>query len=144
MAGEQIDVGADPAHFAWLEDRLYEYNVQATGIDDGDWLSVLVRDDDGGIVAGLGGTTWGGTLEVRQLWVHASHRGSGLGSTVLRAAEAEARRRGCTQAVLNTYDFQAPAFYARHGYEHIATVEDYPRGHRGFTLRKSLVQSDGA
>lgn len=144
MAGERIDVGSDSAHFAWLEDRLYEYNVQATGIDDGDWLSVLVRDDDGAIVAGLGGTTWGGTLEVRQLWVHASRRGSGLGSKVLHAAESEAWRRGCTQAVLNTYDFQAPAFYARHGYAHIGTVEDYPRGHRAFTLRKLLGHTDGA
>ena len=138
MADGHIEVGADPTHFAWLEDRLHEHNVQATGIDGGDWLSALVRDEDGTIVAGLGGTTWGGTLEVRQLWVHASRRGSGLGSDVLRAAEAEAVRRGCTQVVLNTYDFQAPAFYARLGYTHIATVDDYPRGHRSFTMRKSL------
>lgn len=138
MAGSPFQVGKDPTHFEWLEDRLYEYNVRATGIDDGEWISVIVQGDDGEVVGGLGGTTWGGTMEVKQLWVHESRRGSGLGSELLRAAEAEARTRGCTQAILNTFDFQAPAFYARHGYVHVATVDGYPRGHRSFTLRKSL------
>ncbi len=138
MADPRMDVGADPAHFAWLEDRLYEHNVRATGIDDGEWISVVVRGDGGEIVAGLGGSTWGGTLEVKQLWVQEAHRGSGLGIGMLKAAEVEAVRRGCTQAVLSTYDFQAPGFYARHGYVPIATLDDYPRGHRSFTMRKSL------
>ena len=28
-----------------LDDRLYEYNASQTGVDDGPWLAVFVRDD---------------------------------------------------------------------------------------------------
>lgn len=135
----EIETAADD--FPYLEDRLYEFNVRATGIDDGDWLSVLLRSADDEIRAGLGGSTWGGTLEIRQLWVHESLRGTGIGSALLHAGEAEALRRGCTQSLLSTFDFQAPAFYARHGYVQVALIENYPRGHRSFILLKALVAS---
>jgi hypothetical protein len=28
-----------------LDDRLYEYNASQTGVDDGQWLAIFVRDD---------------------------------------------------------------------------------------------------
>ena len=57
-----------PEELAFLEDRIYEFNVSATGIDDGRWLGVLVRDDAGKVVAGLSGTTWGQCCKVRDVW----------------------------------------------------------------------------
>ena len=43
-------------------------------------------------------------------------RGKRLGSEIIEAAEDEARKRGCTSAVLYTITFQAPGFYERQGY----------------------------
>src|SRR5262249_61481553 len=40
---------------ALLDERLYEFNAAATGVDDGRWLAIFVRDADGAIVAGLHG-----------------------------------------------------------------------------------------
>jgi GNAT superfamily N-acetyltransferase len=134
-----IETAPTPEQIQYLEDRLYEFNSAATGIDDGEWLAIFVRDEQGRVVAGLGGNTWGGCLEIRQLWVEEVRRKRGLGSRMLRAAEDEARRRGCAQIVLTTYDFQAPAFYARHGFEVAATIDDHPRGHRNFFMRKRLT-----
>jgi hypothetical protein len=57
---------------------------------------------------------------------------------MLWAAEEEAARRGCTQITLGSHGFQAPDFYLRHGYELIATLEDYPRGSSDNWFRKSL------
>jgi GNAT superfamily N-acetyltransferase len=133
-----IDADPRPDDVLYLEDRLYEFNSAATGITDGQWLSILVRDDHDRIVAGLCGNTWGGCLEIRQFWVEDARRGRGLGTRLLRAAEQEALRRECRQIVLATFTFQAPAFYARHGFEVLAVVDDHPRGHKNLLLRKRL------
>jgi GNAT superfamily N-acetyltransferase len=116
-----------PDEVQYLEDRIYEFKSSATGIADGEWLAFFVRERDR-IVAGICGNTWGGTCELRQFWVEQSKRGRGLGTKLFEAAE-EARRRGCSQIVLMTFSFQAPAFYKRHGFEVLATIEDHPRGH---------------
>lgn len=121
----------------YLEDRIYEFNSRATGITDGESLALLVREHDR-IVAGICGNTWGGTCELRQFWVEESKRRLGLGTKLFQAAEREARRRGCTQIVLMTFSFQAPAFYEKHGFEVVATIDDDPRGYRNLLMRKRL------
>ena len=138
-AAELAPVEPTPDDVQYLEDRIYEFNSAVTGIGDGEWLAFLVRDQSGRIVAGLCGSTWGGTCEVRQFWVEESRRRGGLGTTLLRAAEQEARRRGCTEIVLMTFSFQAPAFYTRNGFEVMATIDNHPRGHRNLLMRKRLA-----
>src|SRR5215471_376683 len=132
-------IPADPSaeDVQYLEDRIYEFNANSTGITDGKSLAFLVREHDR-IVAGICGNTWGGTCELRQFWVEESKRHLGLGTRLFEAAEQEARRRGCTQIVLMTFSFQAPAFYERHGFEVIATIDSHPRGHQNLLMRKCL------
>lgn len=130
-----------PEQVQYLEDRLYEFNSGVTQITDGEWLAIFVRDGGEHIVAGICGNTWGGCCEIRQLWVEESQRRRGLGTKLLRAAEHEARRRGCGQILLMTFTFQAPAFYAKRGFRTLATVDDYPRGHQNLLLRKRLGEA---
>lgn len=127
-----------PEQVQYLEDRIYEYNSGVTGITGGEWLAIFVEDDRRRIVAGICGSTWGGCLEIRQFWVDEPLRKQGLGTRLLVAAEREARTRGCRQIVLMTFTFQAPAFYARHGFEVVAVVNDHPHGHANLLLRKRL------
>lgn len=136
-----ISTEPTPADIQFLEDRLYEFNSAATGITDGEWLAIFVRDESDRIVAGICGNTWGGCLEIRQFWVEEARRKQGLGTRLLGAAEQEARRRGCQQILLMTFTFQAPAFYATHGFEVVAVVDDHPRGHENLLLRKRLGRS---
>jgi GNAT superfamily N-acetyltransferase len=125
----------------YLEDRIYEFNSGKTGITDGEWLAIFVKDEQGRVVVGICGNTWGGCLEIRQFWVEEARRNQGLGTKLLQAAEQEARRRGCQQVILMTFTFQAPAFYAKHGFEVIAMVDDHPRGYENLLLRKRLGES---
>ena len=134
-----VEVEPDPGHVQYLEDRIYEFNSAVTGITDGEWLAIFVRDVNRRIVAGIAGNTWGRCLEIRQLWVESSQRKQRLGTKLLAAAEQEARRRGCEQVLLMTFAFQALAFYAKHGFEVIASVDDHPLGHANLLLRKRLV-----
>jgi ribosomal protein S18 acetylase RimI-like enzyme len=138
----RIERAPDGVDVQTLRERIYEYNVASTGGLEGEELAIFVRGDDGEIRGGLYGWTWGGYLEVNQLWVHEQERGRGLGSRLLAAAEAEGRARGAHTAILDTHSFQAPDFYRRHGYEVYATVEGYPTGHRKLYLRKRIRPDD--
>jgi len=139
MPKPQIEVEPAPGDIRFLEDRLYDYNVEQTGFDDGKWLSIFVRDDKGEIVAGLHGWTWSGACRVQTLWVHKDLRHQGFGRRLLAAAEQEARTRGCEQILLDTFSFQAPLFYQQMGYEVISVVEGFPRRpHSEYHLRKTL------
>ena len=75
--------------------------------DDGQWLAIFSRDEQDRIVAGLHGWTWAEWLKINYLWVSPDARRRGRGRQMLLMAEAEARKRGCCQAMLYTYSFQA-------------------------------------
>ena len=122
---------------AFLEDRIYEFNVQATGYDDGRLLAGCIRNDAGDVIAGFNGYTWGGCCELTNVWVHEHHRGQGLGTMLLRSAEAEAIARGCVRIVLATHSFQAPGFYERLGYQRRAAIEGRPRGFQDLVYVKA-------
>jgi GNAT superfamily N-acetyltransferase len=134
-----VETDPTPEDIRFLGDRLYEYNVQQTGVDDGQWLAIFVRDAQQTIRAGVEGWTWCGSCYIRTVWIHQDFRGQGIGTKLLQAAEQEARARGCQQMVLTSFSFQAPGFYQKLGYEVFAVLEDHPRQHRDYYLRKRFT-----
>lgn len=104
------------------------HNHAAARLGDVRPLAALATDESGAVVGGAVGRTWGGCCELQQLWVAAEHRGDGVGSRLLRDFEARARTRGCHTFYLNTFSFQAPEFYQRHGYAVLAQIAGYPDG----------------
>jgi GNAT superfamily N-acetyltransferase len=122
----------------FLRDRLYDYNVEQTGRDDGQYLSIFLRDEEDRIVAGLYGWTWAGWLRITEFWVSPEERRRGRGRQMLLMAEKEARARGCSRAAVDTYSFQAPGFYQKFGYRISDVIEGLPEGHRQFVLVKVL------
>ena len=145
MSSHSVEIRSadNPGLRALLEDRLYDFNVEATGIADGELLWASVTDSDGEIVAGIFGHTWGGCCEIGQLWVHDELRGQGIGTALMVAAEREAVHRHCSQIVLTTHSFQAPGFYEKLGFETLAAVPDYPAGHENVLYIKRLPSDAG-
>lgn len=139
-SSEELVIESDPhpSDVAFLDDRIYEFNIGATGHTDGRELSMFRRDGLGRIEAGLFGWTWGGAAEVRTLWVHEGLRGHGVGRELMTAFEDEARRRGCRRLFVGTHSFQAPAFYERHGFRRTAEWSNYPSGFGQVFLEKDL------
>jgi GNAT superfamily N-acetyltransferase len=138
-----VEDDPDPEELATLETRLAEATAAATGHSrDGErQLAVLARAEDGTLVGGVSGWTWGGTCELLHLWVDETARGEGLGTRLLDAAEAEAARRGCHQVVLFTHAVHAghdEQRYPRRGYELVGRIDGYPAGDAALWYRKRL------
>ena len=91
----------------------------------------------GRVVAAARGVVNMGLVEIRGVWINPDLRGQGLGRELMRAVEAEAHRRGCAKAALDTYSWQAVGFYLRLGYVEFGVL-DYPNGQRRHYLTKDL------
>ncbi|MDX1594234.1 MAG: arsenic resistance N-acetyltransferase ArsN2 [Gammaproteobacteria bacterium] len=78
---------------------------------------LLARDDDGRIVGTIGLEGTGRERLIRSLAVAPALRGHGLGSALLAAAEAQARREGVQRLYLLTL---TPAFFDHRGYHAVA------------------------
>ena len=118
---------------------LSDFNERAVGADGHTALNITLSDEKGGLIGGLLGGTYWGWLYIDILWVKEEHRGQGIGSKLLAEAEAEAIRRGCHHAHLDTMSWQAPDFYKKHGYETIGVLPDIPQVHQKHLLMKKLI-----
>ena len=127
-----------PEDVQFLEDQINEHNMLRTGRRDFRPLALFLRDDQGHIVAGLSGFTWADWLEIKFVWVREDLRGRGHGRHLIAAAEAEARARGCGHVWLDSYTFQAPAFYEQLGYEVFGVLQSYPSPHNRVFLTRTL------
>jgi GNAT superfamily N-acetyltransferase len=118
---------------------LASYNETAGGPAHYEPFAIRLTDAaTGASVGGLWGRIYYDWLFVDLLYVPEEARGKSIGSKLVSAAEAFARRKGCVGVWLTTYSFQAPAFYRKRGYRAFAALNDYPRGNKLFFFRKSL------
>lgn len=123
-------------------DGLHRFNASETGDGDCSRLTVFLRDEAGNVVGGLLGETYWGWLYVEFMWIEEAHRRLGYGDRLLATAEREAVKRGCVEAHLDTFSFQAFAFYERRGYKAFGVLEDFPPGHSRIFMRKVLKTVD--
>ena len=109
-----------------IGDLIRSYNRSKREAAESEPLNLYVEDDSGQVMAGLVAETFGNWLEIEYLFVKEDLRGQGIGSQLLQQAESEAKKKNCRFAFVNTYQFQAPAFYQKHGYQEVFTLKDYP------------------
>jgi GNAT superfamily N-acetyltransferase len=139
MAGLKIVFDASASSDAQtVRERLGLFNVGVTGISAWYPVQLFLRNDRNELLGGLVGSIWGGWLYISDLWIDEAVRGQDWGTKLMDQAEAYARERNCHAVSLDTHSFQARPFYERRGYELYATVDDWPKGHKKFFLKKKL------
>ena len=123
-------------------ERLVEYNlskVPATQKVNYLYLNRVVEDANGKIIAGILSKMYcWNCVHIDILWVSQEHRKHGLGTRLINEIERISMEQGCCLIHLDTFDFQAKDFYIKHGYEIFGTLEDCPKGHMRFYMKKNL------
>ena len=121
-----------------IHNHLRQYNLSRREPSEAVPIGVFYEDANGQMAAGLTGEIFGNWLCIRYLWVSEERRRQGVGSRLLNAAEEEARSRGAKYAFVDTFDFQAPLFYTKHGYHQVFKLFDYPYTGSRYYYTKTL------
>jgi GNAT superfamily N-acetyltransferase len=131
-------VYADEPAWGIIGPAIDRYNQQQAGEYHSQTLCFVLKAADQEIVGGVIGAIYWDWLQLELLWVKEELRGLGYGHRLLTSAEEEARKRGAKQVYLDTFSFQAPDFYKRHGYQVFGVLRDFPAGHNRYFLRREL------
>ena len=140
----EVSCNTDPSNLSAIATGLSRH-AEDIGIEprNAQPLFAMSHDQQGRLIGGLCATTVWGWLQIKELWVAESARGSDTGSRLMNAAEREALSRGCHHALVDTFDFQARPFYEKLGYEVFGELDDFPLGHRRYFMKKRLLPSAG-
>lgn len=125
-----------PDELARIGDGVTAYGRALAAGGNATPISCGLRDDNGVLIAGASGRTEFRRLFVNYLWVDEDLRGRGLGTEVLRRIEAQALKRGCVDALIETLSDRHAELYERLGYAMMAHVHDYVPGFTRYILIK--------
>ena len=128
-----------PSDVDEVRQNLFSYNIPHFEPVDEKPLGLFYEDEAGKKLAGLTGKLFGNWLLIDLLWVADDLRGQGVGTRLLAAAEDEARHYGASRVVLNTFRFQAPDFYKKHGYREAFRLDDFPFTGTKYYFTKNLT-----
>jgi GNAT superfamily N-acetyltransferase len=118
---------------------LSAYNREAYGRLRGGERWFLARDAAGSVQAGAKCEEAWGWLYVDWLWVAESLRRQGWGGRLPAEAETYARGRGLVGLHLNTWSFQGPDYYPRHGFTCVGQMADMPPGATRYWFAKRFA-----
>ena len=119
-------------------DPLIAFNEAQAGPRNKKEFAFFVRSETDELVGGLLGNTHFNHFFVSAIFVDQRFRGHGIGRELMKRAEEIALEHKCDAIYLDTFDWQAPGFYAKLGFEVFGKLEDYPRGHQRFYLVKRI------
>lgn len=126
------------AEKAAIHASLMAHNATMLGASEPVPLYIPLKNEAGEVDGGLVGLTRRGWLHIDYLFVPERLRGLGMAGKLLQMAEDEARKRGCTRALIDTANPVARRAYLRQGYEIIGTLDDYALGHSLTWMTKML------
>lgn len=122
----------------YIRKHLQEFNLKHLEVTEDKPFVFFAKDDETGErIAGISCTIFGQWLDIDFLWVREDQRGHTIGSTLLERSLERAKKAGCTNAWVNTFSFQSPEFYLKHGFKKVFEQTNYPKtSSRTFLVRE--------
>ncbi|MEM7345760.1 MAG: GNAT family N-acetyltransferase, partial [Chloroflexota bacterium] len=96
------------------------------------------KDEDGKVIGGVRAVGFWDWVNIEVIWVDQAARGGGVGAQLLAQAETFAIQNDFFFVYLETGSFQARGFYEKQGYEVFGELDDFPKGHTMFYMKKAL------
>jgi N-acetylglutamate synthase-like GNAT family acetyltransferase len=137
----RIEIAVNPgeAERSAILSPLNVFNVAQAGDPKPEKVALLVRDErTNEIIGGLYGSIFYRWLFIELLAVPEQTRGQSTGSCLMEMAEELAREKDCVGIWLDTFNFQAPEFYPKHGFTRFGQLDDFPPGHQRYFFQKHL------
>ncbi|MBA2709639.1 MAG: GNAT family N-acetyltransferase [Tatlockia sp.] len=123
----------------YIDNTLGAFNktqVQYTNKMDYLPLNFHIKDESGLIIAGINAFSCWQMVYISEFWVDKAYRNQGIGSTLIKKIEEQAKNGGAIAAHTDTFDWQAKDFYLKQGYEVFGTIEHCPPGHQRIFMKK--------
>ncbi|MDO3676548.1 GNAT family N-acetyltransferase [Paenibacillus ehimensis] len=133
---ERVYSGSD--EYGFVRNQLLAYNLKNVDASF-EFINFVVKNGSQETIGGLFSRRFGEGIFIEMLWVDEGSRKLGLGSRLLQEIEQAGRRQDVKFIYLDTFSFQAPDFYSKHGFEVFGTLEDFPvQGCKKYFLKKTL------
>lgn len=94
--------------------------------------------EDDKIIGGIIGWIKYGWYYLDEFYIEENHRNQGIGSKLISIVEEFAKANNCLGVRVDTWDFQAPNFYQKLGYQICSVFEDCPPGTKTYYLYKKF------
>ena len=120
----------------WTRDHADQWQLAQHDCDLS--LTIVMKDQHGAIVGGIFGDAFLGCFTIYALWLADEFRNQGHGTKLMHLVEQHARKEGCRTITLDTFDFQAPKFYQKLGFQEFGRVQYFPNGPSKVYLSKTL------
>ena len=144
LVNDHIIVSEGNDKFAkYIQKKLIEFNmtqVPLAGTIAPEPINIVIQDDDSRLIGGINATLirYWKRCHVDTFWIDERYRGTGYGKKLLELIEKIALDKGCTLLEMETYSFQAPKFYLKHGYQIIGIVENHPEKYAQYFFKKEI------
>jgi GNAT superfamily N-acetyltransferase len=140
MASATIDIAAEEEIRAGTLGRLLrEFNYQRVGrYPEGQSVYLNAKDEGGNLLGGFRGEIYFHWLFINIVFVEERERGKGLGTRLLSEGEARAKAKGALHSRLETFEWQAPGFYVKHGYKELLKIPNYYQHYSLSLMAKDL------
>lgn len=132
-----VDYVPTEADNAVVREGIIAFNESILGERD-KAFSIFLKNDLGKVFGGIQAFLGTESVYIDVLWVKENLQKQGYGKKLLDAVEQEAIKNGCVFSLVDTWDFQAEAFYMKNGYERIGELKNYWLDHSKIFLRKNL------
>jgi N-acetylglutamate synthase-like GNAT family acetyltransferase len=134
-----IENNPDASDDKIIRDGVVDFNKQSIN-EKATYFSVFAKDDTQ-IIGGALIWEISDALYINELWCNEKYRKQGVGTKIITMIDDAAKNKGLSKIFVDTYEFQARAFYEKHGFYCIGTIPKYLKNYDRFFMRKDLNES---